>query len=66
MVDILSLGGLVILAVGFAVYRSRLRQPRKRLQAKTSFHPHLNASGDLMCFSLGKTLPAPPINTNKP
>lgn len=66
MVDILYLGGLVALVVGVAVYRSRLRQPRKRLHAKASFHPHLNASGDLMCFSLGKALPAPPINTNKP
>jgi len=65
MVEGLYLGGLVVLALGFVVYLSRLRQRRKRLRAKASFHPHVNASGDFMCFTLGKPLSALPARNNK-
>lgn len=65
MVEILYLSGLVALALGFALYLSRLRQRRKWATSTTRFAPQVNASGDFMCFSLGKPSPATPVHTDK-
>ena len=51
------LGGLVVLAsAGITLYR--LRQRLKRTTSTTRYFPHVNASGDFMCFSWGKPSPA--------
>lgn len=65
MVEVLCFGGLAALAVVFVLYLYRLRQRRKWATSTTRFSPHVNASGDFMCFSLGKSLPAPPVHTDK-
>lgn len=65
MVEVLYLGGLAALVLGFVLYLSRLRQRRKWATSTTRFAPQVNASGDFMCFSLGKPSPAPPIHADK-
>ncbi|MEY4705954.1 MAG: hypothetical protein RL042_2159 [Nitrospirota bacterium] len=57
MDDTYYLGGLVALAsAGVTLYR--LRQRLKRATPTTRYFPHVNASGDFMCFSCGKPSPA--------
>ena len=63
MVDILYLGGLVVLVLGFLLYR--LRQRRKWPQANLIFRSHIDASGNFMCFALSKRLPATPPRTDR-
>lgn len=58
------LGGLIAVALGFSHYLQRQR--RHRPPSTVICRPHLNASGNLMCFALGRRPSAPPIHTDKP
>ena len=64
MVDILYLGGLVAVALGFVL--NRMQQRNERLPSNLVHRPHFDAAGNLTCFAFGKRSPAPPMCTDRP
>lgn len=52
MVEILYLGGLVVLALGFALYLYRRRERRERHHSNFRCVHHVTASGEPISFLL--------------